>query len=80
MKQKIIWLARYLVDGLIAQITVNYKNKRLGVYQNKKDAIRARLKSEIEYFGEFAPQRHLFKEYGIEDEFLEDSNDSSAAS
>ena len=77
MKQKIIWLARYVVEDKkcnrrIAQITVNYKNKRLGIYQNKKDAIRARLKSEIEYFGEFAPQRHLFKEYCIEDEFLEE--------
>lgn len=28
-----------------------------------------RLQAEKEYFEEFAPQRHLFKEYGIEDDF-----------
>lgn len=44
------------------------KNKRkfLGRYDNFEDAIIARLKGELEYFGiEFAPQRHLFKQYGI---------------
>ena len=25
----------------------------------------ARLKAEIEYYKEFAPQKHLFEEYGI---------------
>lgn len=56
----------------IAQIVVNYKNIRLGYFTNKEDAVKARLQAEAEYFGEFAPQRHLFKKYGIEDEFLED--------
>ena len=33
---------------------------------NKHDAIIARLKAELEYYGiNFAPQRHLFEEYGI---------------
>ena len=54
----------------IAQITINYQNKRLGSFVNKEDAIRARLYAEKEYFGEFAPQRHLFIEYGIEDNFI----------
>lgn len=32
----------------------------------KDEAIKARLKAELEYYGiEYAPQRHLFKEYGI---------------
>ena len=31
----------------------------------KKDAIIARLKAEKEHYGEFAPQRHLFAQYGI---------------
>lgn len=29
------------------------------------DCIIARLKAEKKYYGDFAPQRHLFKEYGI---------------
>lgn len=56
----------------IAQITVHYQNKRLGSFSSKKDAIRARLQAEAKYFKEFSPQRHLFKEYGIEDNFLEE--------
>lgn len=35
-------------------------------FKTKEDAIIWRLKKEIEYFGmDFAPQRHLFEEYGI---------------
>lgn len=34
----------------------------------KEEAIIARLKAEKEYYGEFAPQRNLWKEYGIEDD------------
>lgn len=38
----------------------------LGFFNNQFDAIRARLQAELKYFGaEFAPQRHLFEEYGI---------------
>jgi group I intron endonuclease len=37
----------------------------LGRFDNKEDAIRARLKGELQYFGGFAPQKHLFKEYEI---------------
>lgn len=44
----------------------------LSRFVNKEDAIRARLRAERQYFGEFAPQRHLFEEYGIEDEFMEE--------
>ena len=49
-----------------AQITVNYKNLHLGYFENKEDAIRVRLNAEVKYFGEFAPQRHLYAQYGIE--------------
>ena len=52
-----------------AYIKINKKMKRLGRFTDKEDAIRARLQAEKEYFGEFAPQRHLFKEYGIIDDF-----------
>ena len=34
-------------------------------FKSKEDAIRARLQAEQKYFGEFAPQRHLFADYNI---------------
>lgn len=55
-----------------AYITIDYKQKSLGYFSDKNDAIRTRLMAEEKYFREFAPQRHLFKEYGIEDEFMEE--------
>lgn len=48
-----------------ARINVNKKRIFLGQYSSKEDAIKARLKAEKEYYGEFAPQKHLFEEYGI---------------
>lgn len=48
-----------------ARIMVDYKEINLGLFDNKEDAIKARLQAEIKYFGEFAPQQHLFEEYGI---------------
>ena len=48
-----------------AQICINNKTHYLGLFSNKKDAIIARLRAEKEHFGEFAPQRYLFEEYGI---------------
>ena len=55
-----------------AVIYINSKTKRCGSYSNIEDAIKARLQAEAKYFGEFAPQKHLFKQYGIE---LEESNE-----
>lgn len=37
----------------------------LGYYFDKEDAIVARLRAEKEYYGEFAPQQHLYKQYGV---------------
>lgn len=51
-----------------AYIMINKKNINLGSFVDKEDAISARLQAEKTYFGEFAPQRHLFEEYGISDE------------
>lgn len=48
-----------------ANIGLDYQNIYLGCFENKKDAIRARLEAEAKYYGEFAPQRHLFEQYGI---------------
>lgn len=49
----------------VAQIKLDDATKHLGVYIKKEDAIIARLNAEKEYFGEFAPQRNLFEQYGI---------------
>ena len=46
-----------------AHICVNYKNINLGRYNKKEDAIIARLKAEKLYFGQFAPQQHLYEKY-----------------
>lgn len=48
-----------------ACISINNRSRSLGRYKNKQDAIRARLHAEKEYYGEFAPQRHLFEQYKI---------------
>lgn len=34
-------------------------------YADFYQAVMARLKAEVKYFGEFAPQQHLFAQYGI---------------
>lgn len=41
------------------------KTKTLGRFNNLSDAIKTRLKAEKEYYGEFAPQRNLFEQYGV---------------
>ena len=48
-----------------SRLCVNGKNMRLGRFNTKEEAIIARLKAEKYYLGEFAPQKHLFEEYGI---------------
>lgn len=49
-----------------SQITIDNKTKSLGYYKDLIDAIKARLTAEKEYFEEFSPQKHLFKQYRIE--------------
>ncbi len=49
----------------IAGIMINNKATYLGSFINKDDAIKARLEAEQKYFGEFAPQQHLYEKYGI---------------
>ena len=56
-----------------ARIYIDKHRLELGFFINKEDAVCARLRAEKEHYGEFAPQRHLFKEYGIEDNFLENT-------
>ena len=57
------WVKRR--QGWRARIKVEKKEISLGIFANQKDAIKARLMAEKKYFGDFAPQRHLFDEYGI---------------
>ena len=47
------------------QIYVNGKLIHLGYFASKEDAIKARLQAEKEYFGDYAPQKHLYEQYGI---------------
>ena len=51
------------------RITIDGKSKLLGEFINKDDAIKVRLEAEQKYFGEFAPQKHLFEQYGITKEY-----------
>lgn len=46
---------------------INIKNKRiyLGRFNNKDEAIKARLEAEFKYLGNLAPQRYLFEQYKI---------------
>lgn len=48
-----------------ARVNVNKKEIPLGLFDKLHDAVKARLVAEKKYYGEFAPQRHLFEEYGI---------------
>ena len=50
------WFATIIVSGTY---------HCLGRFDNKEDAIVARLKGELQYLGNLSPQKHLFKEYGI---------------
>lgn len=49
-----VWRSNIMVDG---------KNIHLGCFVDKDEAIRSRLLAEQKYYGEFAPQRHLFEVY-----------------
>lgn len=53
------------ISKWVARIQCKNKRINLGRFNDKIDAIKARLRAEIKYFGEFAPQKHLFKKYGI---------------
>ena len=51
----------------IASISVDGKRITLGKFKDKNKAIRTRLIAEMLYFKEFAPQKHLYEEYGLTD-------------
>ena len=55
----------YSGNGEISDVCINYKRIRVYYGNSKNDAIKARLEAEAKYYGKFAPQRHLFEQYGI---------------
>jgi hypothetical protein len=50
-----------------AQLSIEGKMILLGRFDDLESAICARLKGERFYFGDFAPQKHLFEKYGIKE-------------
>lgn len=56
-----------LVQKWQARININKQETVIGYFANKDDAIKARLYAELKYYGEFAPQKHLFEQYGIKE-------------
>jgi predicted small secreted protein/transposase len=49
----------------VTRINTKTIHKHLGSFLNEDDAIKARLEIEKKYFGNNAPQRYLFEQYGI---------------
>lgn len=53
-------------NNWMARINDNNGNRiYLGCFNDIVDAIKTRLKAEKQYYGDFAPQRHLFEQYEI---------------
>ena len=64
--------SNFLLDGVtfsggkwVARVNINKKQTDVYRGDSKEEAIKARLQAEKEYYGEFAPQQHLYKQYGI---------------
>ena len=50
-----------------ARIMLNRHEINLGLYNDFDNAAKARLEAEKKYFKEFAPQKHLYQQYGVEE-------------
>lgn len=50
----------------VSYLTIDGEKRQLGEFDDKEKAIKKRLIAEMLYCGEFAPQQHLYKEYGID--------------
>lgn len=65
-KDKNKWRAHITIDGCV---------KSIGRYNTEEEALINRLKAELKYFGpDFAPQRHLFKYYDIQNNLIAADN------
>ena len=49
------------------EVSIQINGNRLwfGEFSDKDEAIKTRLQAEVYYYGEFAPQKHLFEQYNI---------------
>ena len=56
-----------VIEQVEAYIMMYGKNKHLYRGNNKEDAIKTRLIAEKKLYKEFAPQQHLFDQYGIKE-------------
>ena len=54
-----------------SRITINKKTITIGYFDDKTDAIKARLEAEQKYFGDFALQKHLYDQYNIKNQINE---------
>lgn len=52
-------------DKWIAYISIDKKQINIGRFNNKEDAVKARLQAEADCYGKFSPQLHLFDKYEI---------------
>lgn len=57
----------YYQNAWNVELSLNKKKVFLGRFQNFEEAVKVRLLAEIKYFGEFAPQKHLYKKYGVDE-------------
>lgn len=55
-----------------SQLIIKDKKIYFKRFDSKEEAIKARLEAELKYFGkDFAPQRHLFEQYGIMEKYYD---------
>ncbi|MDA3856225.1 MAG: HNH endonuclease [Candidatus Woesearchaeota archaeon] len=54
----------------VVKINIDGVNKNIGSYSPIEEALKVRLNAEVKYYGKYSPQKHLFKEYGIDDSHI----------
>lgn len=54
-----------------ASLGLNRAKHHLGDFKTLYEATVARLNAEVKYYGKFAPQQHLYREYDIDDSSVE---------
>lgn len=67
-KTGVVGVNIYEVNRFVAHIQNNGKHVHLGIFNIFDDAVYSRLCAEKQYYGEYAPQKHLYSQYGIEED------------